>query len=192
MDSVKIRFQDVSDTRVISLANNAQNEIAEQSHILSTTYEFTVADFADTLTYALPSNCLLVYQVKLFNSDDENVSDTYKDRLLWWVEFGTLRFRDEDDVDATALPTAITQITISYYRRPVAFSAGDYTASSSLPSEFHQGIVARIVEELYADTGNFQAAAYWAGKAREYVIRAKRYANIVNDYDDDTEGVLSA
>ena len=54
--------------------------------------------------------------------------------------------------------------------------------SPNIPSEFHEAIVSKVLEKLYAQNpATIQIANYWGTKFNALVLEAKKYANIGRD-----------
>jgi hypothetical protein len=56
------------------------------------------------------------------------------------------------------------------------------TESPSIPSQFHEALVCRVLEKLYAQNpATIQVASYWGQKFAGYIVEGKRYATVGRD-----------
>ena len=129
---------------------------------------------------------------------------------IWWIERGKLALGTTSNGGETVTaPTSSTAgKTIRVYCKEFAkvyspgsgddaaeFSSGSSIALneySKLPAQFHEALIAKVMEKLYRkDIEGVQASEYWRKVYKDFVIGAKKYANTnrldsgftVNQYD---------
>ena len=111
---------------------------------------------------------------------------------IWWVERGKLAIGTTSDNGNTVQPPKTASKVIRIYCKEVAtvdnegtaiaeFSTGSSinTAQfSNLPEEYHEALVAKVMEKLYrTNPEGIQLSEYWRKVCKDYVISAKKYAN---------------
>ena len=67
-------------------------------------------------------------------------------------------------------------LRIYYAKKGLRFGA-DLTDSPSFPAEFHEAPMNRVLEQLYAQSGNMRQAMYYKNEYKECVMMAKKYKN---------------
>ena len=65
-----------------------------------------------------------------------------------------------------------------YFIKRVAHLSTTLTAEFAIPTQFHHAIVARVLQQLYAQKENLQAAGYWRGEWLNGIRKGKRYSNV--------------
>ena len=112
---------------------------------------------------------------------------------IWWVERGKLAIGTTSDNGNTVQPPKTASKIIRIYCKEVAtvdngsgtaiaeFSTGssiNTAQSSNLPEEYHEALVAKVMEKLYrTNPEGIQLSEYWRKVYKDYVISAKKYAN---------------
>ena len=114
---------------------------------------------------------------------------------VWWVERGKLAIGTSSNNGATVTPPSTASITIRIYGKEVApvdngdgddgelaaFSTGtdiNLAEYSKLPEQYHEALVAKVMEKLYRiNPEGIQASEYWRKVYQDALISAKKYAN---------------
>ena len=115
---------------------------------------------------------------------------------IWWIERGKLALGTTSNGGETVTPPTSSTAgkTIRVYCKEFAkiyrpgsgtdaaeFSMGtsiDLTEYSKLPAQFHEALIAKVMEKLYRkDVEGIQVAEYWRKVYKDFVIDAKKYAN---------------
>jgi hypothetical protein len=72
-------------------------------------------------------------------------------------------------------------IQIHYEAKSTKFIAGDLTDVADYPSQFHDGVMNKVLEQLWIKKGDVNRAAYYKNEYRECVMMAKRFVNESKD-----------
>ena len=115
---------------------------------------------------------------------------------IWWIERGKLALGTTSNNGETVSPPSSSNNgkTIRVYCKEFAkiyrpgtdtdaaeFSLGasiDLTEYSKLPTQFHEALIAKVMEKLYRkDVEGIQVAEYWKKVYKDFVVEAKKYAN---------------
>jgi len=94
----------------------------------------------------------------------------------WWIKDGQLGIGTLSDSDVLAAVTEVKTVKVHYSRKATAFTT-DLTEVCEIPSQFHEALVARVNEKLYARQGKLNEARYWRAEWKEYLRSAMRYVN---------------
>ena len=111
----------------------------------------------------------------------------------WWIERGKLSVGTTSDNGTTVTPPSSAGKTIRIYAKEVGqvattggpdqpnFSTGtdiDLDEYSRLPEEFHEALIAKVMEKLYRkDVEGIKIAEYWRTIYSKYMAEGKKYAN---------------
>ena len=112
---------------------------------------------------------------------------------IWWIERGKLAIGLTSDNGVTVNPPSDAGKTIRMYCKEVAqvdngsgtalseFSTGssiNLNEFSLLPSQFHEALIAKVMEKLYRrQPEGVQMAEYWRSVYDKFVLEGKKYAN---------------
>ena len=112
---------------------------------------------------------------------------------VYWVERGKLAVGVTSNNGVTVTPPSTASHSIRLYVKEVApvdngsgteiseFSTGtsiNLAEFSKLPAQFHEGLIAKVLEKLYQGTAEgLQAAQYWRTIYEDHRRKAMRYAN---------------
>jgi hypothetical protein len=121
----------LGETEAIVLLNAAQNQFATETLILEATVNLTLTT---ALSYTLPTDCISIHKVIPKES-----SGTVLENISYSIDHGYITFVDNDNSDATTMPSNVATITLLYYQLPTALTA--LTGTSTLPSQFHMAMV---------------------------------------------------
>ena len=121
------------------------------------------------------------------------MAELHSSGYVWWVERGKLAVGTSSDNGNTVKPPSTASDTIRIYGKEVApvdngsgTDIAEYTTGSSinlaqfskLPVQFHEAIIAKVMEKLYRkDVEGLQVSQYWTAVYDKYVREAKKYAN---------------
>jgi len=92
---------------------------------------------------------------------------------VWWVRDNKLGIATLSDSTFTTLSTAGDTLRIYY-----SYTSTDIDA---LPPQYHDGIVGKALERIFAMKQNFSGAQYYAMQWSDAVRRAKVEANVMKD-----------
>ena len=107
---------------------------------------------------------------------------------VWWVERGKLALGTTSNYGSTVQSptTASEEVRVYGKLKATAFATGtsmDLTEESTLPSQFHEALVAKAMVRLYQLNPNtVHLAQYWQQVYNSHLIAAKKYAN-TNRFD---------
>ena len=112
---------------------------------------------------------------------------------VYWIERGKLAIGTTSNNGITVTPPGTAGHSIRLYVKEIApvdngdgadiseFSTGssiNLAELSKLPAQFHEALVAKVVEKLYQGTSDgLQAAQYWRTIYEDYRVKAMKYAN---------------
>ena len=106
---------------------------------------------------------------------------------VYWLERGKIAIATKSG-DTFTSPTSALGYRITAIVHDYEFDSSDTGTligpdeSPVLPVEFHEALVAGVLEKMYAKSPEgVQLAQYWSQKYREYIIEGKRKANIGHD-----------
>jgi len=96
---------------------------------------------------------------------------------VWWIKDSKLGVANWDDVEKkiVTFDEDDKQIRIHISRRATLLTA--MSDIPEIPSRFHDGLVAKVIEKLSVKLGNMGPVQYWRSEWNQAVIRGKRYAN---------------
>lgn len=84
--------------------------------------------------------------------------------------------KDEIKTLSSSEITSGDKLRIYYAKKGTRFGT-DLTTSPSFPAEFHEAPMNRVLEQLYAQSGNIRQAMYYKNEYKECVMMAKKYKN---------------
>lgn len=112
---------------------------------------------------------------------------------VWWIERGKLAIGTTSDYGNTVSAPSTAGHVIRVYGKEIAtvdngsgtelteFSTGasiDLDQFSNLPEQFHDALIAKVMEYLYRkDLEGLPIADYWSKVYMTHLIEAKKYAN---------------
>mgnify|MGYP003141398899 FL=1 len=101
---------------------------------------------------------------------------------LWWIKDGKLAISSYDysedkytDVSSSDI-SAGDKIQIHYTRKAKKLDT-DLSKRPDIPAQFHDGLVSRVLEKLYARKGMMNEASYWKNEWMMMMKSAKQYEN---------------
>jgi len=111
---------------------------------------------------------------------------------VWWIERGKLAIGTSSGGDTVSAPSTAGHV-IRVYGKEIAtvnnesgteltkFSTGtsiNLAEYSNLPEQFHDALIAKVMEYLYRkDLEGLPIADYWSKVYMTHLIEAKKYAN---------------
>jgi|TARA_R100000789_G_C2940335_1_gene131880 hypothetical protein len=100
---------------------------------------------------------------------------------VWWIKNNKLGVAYWDDVEnkIATINEDDKQIRVHLSRRPITLSA--MSDIPEIPSRFHDGLVARVIEKLSVKSGNMAPIQYWRSEWDQAVMRGKKYVNKSRD-----------
>lgn len=192
-ERVQREFPSVKIAEIVEDINEIQKDFCIETEILKTSGDLTIV--ASTVTYTLLtefSTLDKVLRVDFLNSSGVLVDED--DTLKMDIKpNGTVTFYDYEGDSITSIPNGISTIRFYYSYTPATLVSGTLTASPDIPDQLHDGLVHGELARLYsripmvvkqfpdgstAQTKDFQSLQYNEAKYREYVIKAKKLANI--------------
>ncbi|HBZ38333.1 MAG TPA: hypothetical protein DEO59_07560 [Balneola sp.] len=99
---------------------------------------------------------------------------------LWWIKDGKIGvsiydYSEDKYTDIAAADiTAGDTVQIHYTRKTKKLDT-DLTISPDIPQQFHDGLVSRVLEKLYARKGAMNETAYWKNEWATMLKAAKQY-----------------
>ena len=112
---------------------------------------------------------------------------------VWWIERGKLTIGTTSDYGSPVSAPSTASHVIRVYGKEIAtidngsgaeiseFSTGtsiNLAEFSKLPAQFHEALIARVLEKLYQGTSDgLQAAQYWRTIYEDHRVKAMKYAN---------------
>ena len=101
---------------------------------------------------------------------------------IYWIERGKIAIGTTSNGGETVTPPSTTGDSIRLYVKEVApvdnGSGADISEFSKLPAQFHEALIARVLEKLYQGTSDgLQAAQYWRTIYEDHRVKAMKYAN---------------
>lgn len=181
VEVIRRRHSWVQEAEALKRISDSQREFASATHCLLQEQDIDPVDVLDGFRYLLISAPItsttvdLVRSVKFLDANEVELDKEELD-LDFYVEGRYLYFTTWDGKQLTALPANLATIRINVVYLPVSTLAiGDVL---DVEPSFHSGILAHVMESLYAETGNAQMAMYYHGLYRESVLEGKKYANM--------------
>ena len=101
---------------------------------------------------------------------------------LWWIKDGKLGisiydYSEDKFTDiASGDITSGDKIQIHYLRKTKKLTT-TLSDSPDIPKQFHDGLVSRVLEKLYARKGMMNETGYWKTEWLEMLKAAKQYEN---------------
>jgi hypothetical protein len=192
-ERIQREFPDARIVEIVEDLNDIQKDFCIETEILKTTGNLTIV--ANTITYTL---------LTAFSTLDKILRIDYLDSTGAFVDEedslksdikpdGTITFYDYYGDAITTISDTIATIKFYYTYTPAVLSSGTLSASPDIPSQLHQGLVHGVLAKYYslfpaitksfsdgstAKVKDFQSAQFNEMKYREYVIKAKKLANM--------------
>jgi len=184
-EEIQQAFPDVGQTQIIFDLDRAQkNFISETRYLYKSVL---LSNITTAVAWILPSDHLEFKELKLYNADNEPLylADY---NLDYEISEGNFYIKSKTSIPITKLPSDIASAYLTYYYSPATLTA--ITDNFSVNDEHILGVSSQVYEEYYAKfpvgvitkagewikTRDFNAVGYWRSKAKEYRIKAKRYA----------------
>lgn len=101
---------------------------------------------------------------------------------VWFIKLNKLGIGMYDRTKGEVASLASTdlesgdKIRILYRSKPTKLTT-DLTASPDVPSQFHKGIMYRVMEQISARKGDYKGAQYYQLEYNKCVKMAKQYTN---------------
>ena len=102
---------------------------------------------------------------------------------VYWLERGKIAIATKSG-DTFTSPSSVLTFRVTAITHDYEFSASsgatliDPSESPAMPVQFHEALVAGVLEKMYAKTPDgVQLSQFWEQKYRQHVIEAKKYAN---------------
>lgn len=173
---VKMNFAETPLTMIQSLLNSAYKEFAHDSRIL--TYREDIYNNSSQVTYTFTTGTDFTYpvdqiiRVECLSSANEPVDEPPQ----FVIEDGQLRFYSYNGEVLTSMPSDVAKIYVRYSYIPADLSTD--ISSPAIPTEYHQAIVDRVLQQLNAARGNYTGAQYHQGEYYKLFIKAAQRANM--------------
>lgn len=182
MEEIHELFPNQTDTAIYRDLDSAQKEFANATKVL--TAIGSLSDISTNFAWALPSDCIEVYDLRAYDSNYEPVH-LGEEQLNWEIENGKLYIYSLSSTAISAVPTAITYIYIHYKKSPSTVSSS--SSSFTVNEKYHKGVVAKVLSEYFAKyptlpiqggmARDWNAVNYWQGIYNQHRLEAKRDAN---------------
>jgi len=186
IEQVEQLFPELGRTQILLDIDSSQKEFADNTKIL--TKQGQLSGISTNISWALPSDCVEVYDIELYGSDDMELYLDEED-LTYHIDRDVITFLDEDDDSLTRLPSAISYAYLDYVYRPASITLE--TDSLSIPEDFHEGILAKVLSKYYArfpqqiitsggviKAVDLKMVSYWESVYDKQRIEAKRWVNV--------------
>lgn len=95
---------------------------------------------------------------------------------FWWIKDHQLGIGIKSDSETLAAVTEAVEIKVHYSRKAADLTTA-LTDVSEIPPQFHEALIARVNERLYARKGELSKARYWRAEYKDYIRSALRYVN---------------
>lgn len=121
------------------------------------------------------------------------MANLHSSGYVWWIERGKLAIGISSNYGSEVSPPSIAGHTIRVYGKEIAtvdngsgteltkFSTGssiNLAEFSNLPEQFHDALVAKVIEYLYRkNVEGLPLADYWSKVYMTHLMEAKKYAN---------------
>lgn len=188
-ETAKQIFPQIGETQIVQEADRAQKELARDTEILETTV--SLSSPSTNVVWSLPSDFLKVERIDYYDSSDNPLyvgNDIYID---YEVEQDKIFFRGTNSTNITGLPSDVSTVYLRYSKLPLSLS--NISSSLSIDEQYHEGVLAKVMERLYArfptvsiEGGriiDWRAVDYWKGEYNDVRLQAKRDKN--NKTNDD-------
>lgn len=176
-------FPTITDTAIYRDLDSAQKEFVNATKVL--TARGSLSDISTNFGWALPSDCIEVYDLRAYDSNGDPVY-LGEEQLAYEVDLGRLYIFSLASTSISAVPSSISSIYIHYKKAPstVSSSASTFTINE----KYHKGIIAKVLANYFAkyptisgDNGikmrDWNAVKYWEGIYNQLRIEAKKDAN---------------
>ena len=171
-----------TDTAIYRDLDSAQKEFANETKVL--TAVGSLSDISTNFAWALPSDCIEVYELRAYDGSYEPVYFG-EEQLAWEVDNGRLYIYSLSSTPISAVPSTISYIYIPYKKSPTTVSSSSSTFT--LNEKYHKAIVAKVLAEYFAKypsmstpsgmIRDWNAVKYWTGIYSHLRIEAKKDAN---------------
>lgn len=101
---------------------------------------------------------------------------------VWWLKDGKLGIAtySYSTGKMTTLSDTGDTIRIHYVKKATALTT-TLTDVPGIPSQFHEALIARVMEKLYARKGMMVEARYWRAEWQDYLKSGIMHANRAKD-----------
>ena len=101
---------------------------------------------------------------------------------LWWIKDGKIGisvydYSEDKYTDIAAADIAAADKIQIHFLRKTKKLGTDLTKSHDIPKQFHDGLVSRVLEKLYARKGMMNETGYWKNEWLTMIKTAKQYEN---------------
>lgn len=187
VEQVQQLFPNIQQAQILKEIDIVQKEFVEETGLLEAEGQLEGID--ENTMWQLPSDFKVLkridyYDVQGYPLDPEGMS--------YDIERGNIYFKSTTGEVLLQMPENLVYIVLQYLKVP-----GNITALTSvldIPQEFHNAILAKTIERMYArfpvdvltkdgpaKMKDWSAVQYWKGEYRNFVIRAKQQANQASD-----------
>jgi hypothetical protein len=162
VEQVREQFPSLSRTWIVFNLNTELQRFSKQTNCNLAVTDYDVTDFTRTLyndsyiyTLTIPG---AIYKILDIDGLRHN-------------EFGVVG----DELRLYAIPSNIDTITITYCILPTAVTSD--STELTIPSEFHEGILYKLLSTYYTVNKNLQMAGWYLQQYHAFVLDARRYVN---------------
>lgn len=127
------------------------------------------------LIFNIPTYCYAVHEIRFANTNGVYLDSPCN----YIISNDRLEFFDNEGDPLTQWPANIAYIEFLATKAPADLAA--LTDSLSVPSQFVDAIVARILMDLYAKEDKLNNAGWWRGEYLRLRVEAKRFGNTQRD-----------
>lgn len=188
---VQQRVPNATFAATVILLNGKVDELVSESELYQTTADIAVADYRPTsCVMALPANCKAVIGVGYYDISGNDITKAQRYLWRWKQEYGQLNFFSLTDPNLVDLSTEIVTVRVAFITMTDAYSVTSLSQEILLPRQFHDGLLAGILEILDPDV---QQRVAWHAMWRQKKLDARKYSNLVNagiPFDVDTKDTL--
>ena len=192
-ERIQREFPQVKIAEIVEDLNEIQKDFCIETEILKKSGDLTIV--AATVTYTLLtefSDLDKILRVDFLDANSKFLEG--EDTLKMDIKpNGTITFYDYYGQTITEIPSGISTIRFYYSYVPATLVSGTLSASPAIPDQLHDGLIHGELARLYsrfpviaktfsdgstAQVKDFSSVQYNEAKYKEYVIKAKKLANI--------------
>jgi hypothetical protein len=174
VEKVRRLVPDLSQVEITLDTNRAYSEFCQESRCLIG-YVYMDVDAEETV-YDLPQTVDVVKNVRLVDA----LGNTLKTSCAKMdLNHRSVTFTSASGEELAVMPKGAVQIEFQCVLVPDPLS--ELEERPLIKDQFHDALVAKVLEEHLALAGNFKGALYYQGVWKERLKQAKRYANAEGD-----------
>jgi len=180
VENIRRRHGWIQEAEALKRIGVAQREFAGDTHCLLQELDITpeTSPFADR--YLLSEDTVSHVRSVKFLDAAEVEQDKETLDLDYYIDGRYLYITDWDGNQITSYPADLALIRVNAIHLPLTDIAINETLD--VEERFHKAILAKVYEDLYAETGNAQMAMYYRGVYKDAVREGKKYANMDGSY----------